>query len=46
MLKGEGVDPSNFRIGSKNGITKTRIEIPFDENYVSERSLYALDSNR
>jgi|JI10StandDraft_1071094.scaffolds.fasta_scaffold493842_2 hypothetical protein len=46
MLKGEGVDPSNFRIGSKNGITKTRIEIPFDENYVSERSLYALDSNK
>ena len=46
MLKGEGVDPSNFRIGSKNGITKTRIEIPFDEDYISERSLYALDSNR
>ena len=44
--EGEGVDPSNFRIGSKNGITKTRIEIPFAEDYISERSLYALDSNR
>jgi hypothetical protein len=42
MLKGEGVDPSNFRIGSKNGVTKTRIEIPFEEDYKTERSLYSV----
>jgi hypothetical protein len=42
MLKSEGIDPSNFRIGSKNGITKTRIEIPFEESYQSERELYLI----
>ncbi len=46
MLKGEGVDPSDFRIGSKNGVTKTRIEIPFDEHYKTERSTYAMDLNQ
>ncbi len=46
MLKGEGVDPSDFRIGSKNGMTKTRIEIPFDEHYQTERSLYEPGNTR
>ncbi|HMV44852.1 MAG TPA: hypothetical protein PKD50_20140, partial [Leptospiraceae bacterium] len=43
MLKGEGVDPANFRIGSKDGVTKTRIEIPFNEYYKTERNLYTLN---
>ncbi len=43
MLKAEGVDTSNFRIGSKNGITKTRIEIPFTDEYMSEREQYKLE---
>ena len=45
MLKAEGVDTSDFRIGSKNGITKTRIEIPFEVSYKSERSLYTVNLN-
>lgn len=43
MLKGEGVDPANFRIGSKDGITKTRIEIPFSDSYQTERAQYTLN---
>ena len=45
MLKSEGVDTSDFRIGSKNGLTKTRIEIPFTNDYISERALYTLELN-
>lgn len=43
MLKSEGVDTADFRIGSKNGITKTRIEIPFTDDYISERTMYTKD---
>jgi hypothetical protein len=46
MLKAEGIDPSDFRIGSKNGVTKTRIEIPFEDDYISERALYRLVQNK
>ncbi|MBP7282258.1 MAG: hypothetical protein KBA66_11825 [Leptospiraceae bacterium] len=43
MLKEAGIPISDFRIGCKNGITKTRIEIPFTSKYVSERQLYKLN---
>jgi hypothetical protein len=46
MLKEEGIPTSDFRIGCKNGITKTRIEIPFTTNYISERQKYKLEFDR
>ena len=42
MLKQEGIPTSDFRIGCKNGITRTRIEIPFSSKYLSERQTYKL----
>lgn len=40
VLKENGIDPSDFRIGSKDGITRTRVEIPFNDTYISERKLF------
>ncbi|NPV01647.1 MAG: hypothetical protein HPY53_09730 [Brevinematales bacterium] len=37
LMQSVGLDPSLFRIGSKNGMTVTRIEVPFDSNYKSVR---------
>ena len=38
LLKAENLDPSLFRIGTKNGLTFARIEIPFSEKFVSKRN--------
>ncbi|URA09976.1 hypothetical protein [Thermospira aquatica] len=35
LLRGMGLDPSLFRIGSKHGVTIARIEIPLVDEYVS-----------
>ncbi|MCX7881659.1 MAG: hypothetical protein N2314_00350 [Brevinematales bacterium] len=37
LLRGMGLDPALFRIGSKHGVTIARIEIPLVEGYVSSR---------
>ena len=37
LMKSVGLDPSLFRIGSKNGMTDARIEVPFHSKYVSVR---------
>lgn len=37
LLRGMGLDPSLFRIGSKHGVTIARIEVPLVEGYVSPR---------
>lgn len=41
VLKENGIDPADFRIGSKNGVTKTRVEIPFNDTYISERKKFS-----
>jgi hypothetical protein len=46
MLKEAGIPTSDFRIGCKNGITKTRIEIPFNSSYISERQKYKMEFDR
>ena len=38
LLKAENLDPSLFRIGTKNGRTFARIEIPFNNQFVSKRN--------
>lgn len=38
LLKAENLDPSLFRIGTKNGLTFARIEIPFSNKFVSKRN--------
>lgn len=37
LMQSVGLDPSLFRIGSKNGMTVTRIEVPFHSAYKSVR---------
>lgn len=37
LLRGMGLDPSLFRIGSKHGLTIARMEFPLVEGYVSLR---------
>lgn len=37
LLKAEKLDPSLYRIGTKDGITFARIEIPFNNNFISKR---------
>ena len=37
LLKAEKLDPSLYRIGTKNGLTFARIEIPFDPSFISKR---------
>lgn len=39
LLRAENIDPSLFRIGTKNGLTFARIEIPFTDNFISKRSV-------
>ena len=38
LLKAENLDPSLFRIGTKNGLTFARIEIPFNTQFISKRN--------
>ncbi len=38
LLKAENLDPSLFRIGTKNGLTFARIEIPFNAQFISKRN--------
>ncbi|HMY31961.1 MAG TPA: histidine kinase [Leptospiraceae bacterium] len=38
LLKAEKLDPSLFRIGTKNGLTFARIEIPFTSEFISKRT--------
>ncbi|MBP9888291.1 MAG: histidine kinase [Leptospiraceae bacterium] len=38
LLKAENLDPSLFRIGTKNGLTFARIEIPFNNQFISKRN--------
>lgn len=38
LLKAEKLDPSLFRIGTKNGLTFARIEIPFTGEFISKRT--------
>lgn len=38
LLKAENLDPSLFRIGTKNGLTFARIEIPFNTKFISKRN--------
>ncbi len=37
LLKGEGIDASNFRVGIVDRITTARIEVPFTEDFVPYR---------
>ena len=37
LLKGEGIDPSLFRVGVIGDKTVARLEIPFTDNYISIR---------
>lgn len=46
MLKEAGIPTGDFRIGCKNGITRTRIEVPFSPKYISERQRYKLELER
>ena len=46
MLKEAGIPTGDFRIGCKNGITRTRIEVPFTSKYISEREQYMLNLER
>lgn len=46
MLKEAGIPTGDFRIGCKNGITRTRIEVPFSSKYISERQRYKLELER
>ncbi|MCE9501756.1 MAG: histidine kinase, partial [Leptospira sp.] len=39
LLKAENLDPSLFRIGTKDGVTFSRIEIPFTDGFVSKRNI-------
>lgn len=39
LLKAEELDPSLYRIGTKDGNTFARIEIPFNSNFISKRHL-------
>lgn len=39
LLKAEQLDPSLYRIGTKEGNTFARIEIPFNSNFISKRHL-------
>ena len=39
LLRAEGIDPALFRMGSVDGKTRARIEIPYTENFVSVRGL-------
>jgi hypothetical protein len=39
LLRGLGLDPSLFRIGSKHGLTIARIEVPLVDGYVSVRKV-------
>ncbi|HOJ50071.1 MAG TPA: histidine kinase [Spirochaetota bacterium] len=39
MLKAENVDPNLFRIMTKEDRTIARIEIPFNENFITQRSM-------
>lgn len=45
MLKQDGIPISDFRIGSRNGVTKARLEIPFTPNYISERKQYEIENH-
>lgn len=42
MLKGENIDPGNFRIEAYEDKTAARLEIPFNENYVNMRDRLGL----
>ena len=42
MLKGENIDPGNFRIEAYEDKTSARLEIPFNENYVNMRDRLGL----
>jgi len=46
MLKEAGIPISDFRIGCKNGVTRTRIEVPFTSSYISERQKYKMEFDR
>ena len=37
LLKGEDINPALFRVGSKDGLTMARLEIPFTPDFVSVR---------
>jgi hypothetical protein len=37
LLKGEDINPALFRVGSREGLTVARLEIPFTDNFVSVR---------
>ncbi len=39
LLKAEELDPSLYRIGTKDGNTFARIEIPFNLNFISKRHI-------
>lgn len=39
LMKNEGFDPNLFRIMTFDDKTMARVEIPFNENYISKRSL-------
>jgi hypothetical protein len=39
LLRSGGLDPDLFRIGSQDGVTIARLEIPFTKSYVSSRGL-------
>lgn len=42
MLKGENIDPGNFRIEAYEDKTAARLEIPFNDNYVNVRDRLGL----
>lgn len=45
MLKQEGIPISDFRVGSRNGVTKARLEVPFTSNFISVRRQYEMENH-
>lgn len=46
MLKQEGIPVSEFRIGSKDGVTTARLEVAFSTKHITERKKYDLQIDR
>jgi hypothetical protein len=46
LMKNEGIDPNLFRIITTENFTVARVEIPFNENYVSIRSIENMEREK
>lgn len=46
LMKNEGIDPNLFRIITTDAFTVARVEIPFNENYISIRSIENMEREK